>query len=151
VDRALELGVATDERVELPERGALGEVRRERRAARSVRFVENAEIGSSTSSSSSSSSERARRRRPPGLRFSSGAGSLETPCETYWRMSSRETPCALSMPTALESGSWNMAASRSPASTSSFSALSAWAIAAWRTRWKASVWRVSTGLVSGSF
>ena len=56
--------------------------------------------------------------------------------------SSRETLCARNNSTACESGSWKIDTSRSPASISSFSALSA----CWRvcciTRWKASVWSV---------
>ncbi len=65
--------------------------------------------------------------------------SFEIPWEMYWSMSSRETPCDRSRVTANESGSWKSAASRSPASTSSFSALSQCETACWSTRWKASV------------
>ena len=73
------------------------------------------------------------------------------PWERNFSTSRRVTPWARSSVTAWESGSWKSAAIRSPASTSSFSALSACWSACWITRWKARVcwsWRLPP---SGSF
>ncbi len=99
-------------------------------AARAVRSVAKAASGSAGTSASPAPSV------PVGVRISSAppAPAFEMPCEMYCRTSSREMPCPRSSAVAYESGSWKIAATRSPASTSAFSALSQCRSAFWSTR-----------------
>ena len=113
-------------------------------AARSVRFGANAASGSAGTPASSASVGAIGPSPAPGPGSPGPAPSFEMPCEMYCSTSRRVTPCARNSATACESGSWKIAASRSPASTDSFSALSAWCIVCWITRWKASVWSVGS-------
>ena len=94
MDHAVDLGLAPDQRVELPLARALGEVGREggeRIGDLLLVVVHDGAAGAAPSRSAASAPER-------------DSGSFEMPCEMYFSTSSRETPCVRSSATRLRVG-----------------------------------------------